>query len=128
MPAVKRGVHDLWTVLRNPRKAMMLVGGNLGGNLIYPCLLGLCLLAFINISTSRNWSSCRSARACWATSHRFPAALGVTEAALMALLTNFGVPAAPALAAVLVFRGITFALPPVLGFFTLRWLRAQGYV
>jgi hypothetical protein len=26
-----------------------------------------------------------------------------------------------------VFRGITFALPPVFGFFTLHWLRRKGY-
>jgi len=28
---------------------------------------------------------------------------------------------------VLVFRGITFAIPPFFGFFTLRWLRSKGY-
>ena len=32
-----------------------------------------------------------------------------------------------ALATVLVFRAITFAIPPIFGFFTLRWLRAKGY-
>ena len=31
------------------------------------------------------------------------------------------------LATVLVFRAITFMIPPIFGFFTLRWLRAQGY-
>ena len=39
----------------------------------------------------------------------------------------FGIPTVSALAAVLVFRGITFAIPPIFGFFTLKWLRAQGY-
>jgi len=37
------------------------------------------------------------------------------------------IPATPALAAVIVFRGITFAIPPIFGFVTLRWLRAKGY-
>ena len=31
------------------------------------------------------------------------------------------------LAAVLLFRLITFVIPPIFGFFTLRWLRAKGY-
>jgi uncharacterized protein (TIRG00374 family) len=56
-----------------------------------------------------------------------PGGIGVTEAALTGALTAFGIPAAPALATVLVFRGITFVFPAFLGFFTLRWLRARGY-
>ena len=40
-----------------------------------------------------------------------PGGIGVTEAALTAGLTAFGIPAAPALATVLLFRGITFADP-----------------
>jgi len=50
-----------------------------------------------------------------------------TEAALTAGLTSFGIAPAPALASVLLFRGITFLIPPIFGFFTLRWLRAKGY-
>ena len=46
VPAVKRAANDIWSVLRNPKKGLQLVGGDLAGNLIYPALLGLCLLAF----------------------------------------------------------------------------------
>jgi uncharacterized membrane protein YbhN (UPF0104 family) len=56
-----------------------------------------------------------------------PGGIGVQEAALTAGLTSFGIPATPALATVIVFRAITFAIPPIFGFFTLRWLRAKGY-
>ena len=49
------------------------------------------------------------------------------EAALTAGLTAFGIDSNTALATVLVFRGITFALPPVFGFVTLQWLRRTGY-
>ena len=55
-----------------------------------------------------------------------PGGIGVQEAALTAGLTSFGIPANPALATVIVFRAITFAIPPIFGFFTLRWLRKQG--
>jgi uncharacterized membrane protein YbhN (UPF0104 family) len=56
-----------------------------------------------------------------------PGGIGVTEAALTAGLTSFGIPPAPALASVPLFRGVTFLLPPFFGFVTLRWLRAKGY-
>jgi uncharacterized membrane protein YbhN (UPF0104 family) len=51
----------------------------------------------------------------------------VQEAALTAGLTAFGIDSNTALATVLVFRGITFAIPPIFGFFTLQWLRRSGY-
>jgi uncharacterized protein (TIRG00374 family) len=57
-----------------------------------------------------------------------PGGIGVQEAALTAGLTGFGIPANPALATVIVFRTVTFAIPPIIGFFTLRWQRANGYV
>ncbi len=57
-----------------------------------------------------------------------PGGIGVQEAALTAGLTAFGIPASPALATVIVFRTITFAIPPFFGFCTLRWQRAKGYV
>jgi hypothetical protein len=50
-----------------------------------------------------------------------PMPRGLTEANVRLNTT------AAALATVLVFRGITFVFPAGLGFFTLRWLRAQGY-
>jgi uncharacterized membrane protein YbhN (UPF0104 family) len=50
-----------------------------------------------------------------------------TTCMVVAGLTTFGIPATPALAAVLAFRRVTFLLPPIFGFFTLRYLRKQGY-
>ncbi len=46
VPAVKRALTDIWAVVRNPKKGLQLIGGDLAGNLIYPAILGLCLLAF----------------------------------------------------------------------------------
>ena len=56
-----------------------------------------------------------------------PGGIGVQEAALTALMTSFGVNSNVALATVIVYRGITFVLPAIYGFFTLRWMRAKGY-
>jgi uncharacterized membrane protein YbhN (UPF0104 family) len=127
VPAVKRAASDIWAVLRNPRKAMQLLGGDLAGNLIYPALLGLCLLAFHQRLDYVQLIVVQVGAGMVSNVAPVPGGIGVQEAALTAGLTSFGVPATPALAAVLVYRGITFALPAFVGFFTLRWLRARGY-
>jgi len=127
VPAVKRAALDIWAVLRNPKKALKLFGGDLAGNLIYPALLGLCLLAFHQRLDFAQLVVVQVGAGMVGNVAPVPGGIGVTEAALTAGLTSFGIPATPALATVLVFRGITFAIPPVFGFFTLRWLRAKGY-
>jgi uncharacterized membrane protein YbhN (UPF0104 family)/membrane-associated phospholipid phosphatase len=127
VPAVTKAVSDIWTVLRNPRKAMQLFGGDLTGNLIYPALLGLCLLAFHQRLDFAQLVVVQVGAGMVSNVAPVPGGIGVSEAALTAGLTSFGIPAAPALASVLVFRAVTFAIPPFFGFFTLRWLRAKGY-
>lgn len=127
VPAVKRAAADIWAVLRNPRKGAQLFGGDLAGNLIYPALLGSCLLAFGESLDFAQLIVVQVGAGMLGNVAPVPGGIGVQEAALTAGLTTFGIPAAPALATVIVFRAITFALPPVFGFFTLRWLRGQGY-
>ncbi len=127
VPAVKRAATDIWAVLRNPRKAMQLFGGDLAGNLIYPAILGICLLAFHQRLDYAQLVCVQIGAGMLGNVAPVPGGIGVQEAALTAGLTSFGVPASPALATVLVFRAITFAIPPFFGYFTLRWLRAKGY-
>ncbi len=127
VPAVKRALRDIWAVLRNPKKGVQLIGGDTAGNLIYPALLGLCLLAFgVHLSFAQ-LIVVQVGAGMLGNLAPVPGGIGVQEAALMAGLTAFGVPTNPALASVIVFRTITFALPPVFGFFTLHALRRRGY-
>jgi uncharacterized membrane protein YbhN (UPF0104 family) len=127
VPAVTKAASDIWAVLRTPKKAMQLVGGDTAGNLIYPALLGLCLLAFHQHLDFAQLVVVQVGAGMVGNVAPVPGGIGVTEAALTGGLTAFGIPPTPALATVLVFRGITFAIPPIFGFFTLRWLRAKGY-
>jgi len=127
VPAVKRAASDIWAVVRNPRKALQLVGGDTAGNLIYPLILGVCMLAFNQHLDFAQLIVVQVGAGMVGNVAPVPGGIGVTEAALTAGLTSFGIPAAPALASVLLFRFITFLIPPVFGFFTLRWLRAKGY-
>ena len=126
MPAAKKAGSDIWAVLRNPKKGAQLFGGDLAGNLIYPALLGLCLLAFHQYLDYAQLMVVQIGAGMLGNAAPVPGGIGVQEAGLMAGLTAFGIPTNPALATVLVFRTITFLLPPVFGFFTLRRLRAQG--
>ena len=127
VPAVKRAASDIWAVVRTPKKALQLFGGDTAGNLIYPALLGLCLLAFDQHLSFPQLMVVQIGAGMVGNVAPVPGGIGVTEAALTGLLTTFGIPPTPALAAVIVFRGITFAIPPIFGFITLRWLRAKGY-
>jgi uncharacterized membrane protein YbhN (UPF0104 family) len=126
VPQVKRAASDIWAVMRNPRKAMQLLGGDLAGNLLYPLLLGLCLLAFHQRLDYAQLVVVQVGAGMVGNVAPVPGGIGVQEAALTGGLTAFGIPSNPALATVIVFRGITFALPAILGFFTLRWERARG--
>ncbi len=127
VPAVQRAASDIWAVLRNPKKGMQLIGGDLAGNLIYPALLGLCLKAFGYDLGFAELIVVQVGAGMLGNVAPVPGGIGVQEAALTAGLTGFGIPANPALATVIVFRTITFAIPPIVGFFTLRWQRANGY-
>ena len=127
VPAVKRAASDMWAVLRTPKKGMQLIGGDTAGNLIYPALLGLCLKAFGYDLGFAELIVVQVGAGMLGNVAPVPGGIGVQEAALTAGLTSFGIPANPALATVIVFRAITFAIPPIFGFFTLRWLRNKGY-
>jgi uncharacterized membrane protein YbhN (UPF0104 family)/tRNA A-37 threonylcarbamoyl transferase component Bud32 len=127
VPAVKRALSDIWAVVRNPKKGLQLIGGDLAGNLLYPAILGLCLLAFgVHLSYAQLMVIQIGAGMLGSVAP-VPGGIGVQEAALTALMTSFGVSANVALATVIVYRGITFVLPAIYGFFTLRWMRAKGY-
>lgn len=127
VPAVTRAASDIWSVLRNPKKALQLFGGDLAGNLVYPFLLGLCLMAFGAHLSFAQLIVVQIGAGILGNVAPVPGGIGVQEAALTAGLTAFGIDSNTALATVLVFRGITFAVPPVFGFFTLQYLRRRGY-
>jgi uncharacterized membrane protein YbhN (UPF0104 family)/membrane-associated phospholipid phosphatase len=128
VPQAKRAVSDLWAVLRTPKKALQLFGGAVAGNLVGAAVLGLCLLAFGQHLAFAQLLVVQLGAGFLASLAPVPGGIGVQEAALTGALTGFGVASAPALAGVLVYRAVTFVLPPIVGFFTLRWLRKRGYV
>jgi uncharacterized protein (TIRG00374 family) len=57
-----------------------------------------------------------------------PGGIGAVEAALVAGLSAIGVPAAVALPAALLYRTMTFWLPTLPGWFSLRWLQSHDAI
>ncbi len=57
-----------------------------------------------------------------------PGGIGVAEATLTSLLTATGIPPELSFSIAITYRILTSYLPPVLGFFSLTWLKREGYI
>ena len=108
--------------LRGSHKLAMIVGGNLATEVLFATALGLIArgmgadisladLLVINLSVSL-----------FATFIPVPGGVGVTEFGLTVGLAGAGMSEEAALATALIYRVCTFYLPPVWGFFAMRWL------
>jgi uncharacterized membrane protein YbhN (UPF0104 family) len=116
-----RGVHS-------PRRLGMLFGGNLATELLFAFSLlmivrgfgyhvGLAEILFINISVSL-----------LAGVMPVPGGIGVVEGGLAYGLVGAGMTEEAAFAAVLLYRLATFYLPPIWGYFALRWLESNNHL
>ena len=123
---VRPAVHDMLEVARSPSKLALVLGGNLSVSILY----GLTLLAisrgfgdgtsfttllFVNIAVSYLTGVVP-----------VPGGLGVAEAGLAAGLSSVGVVPTIAVAMALSYRLIVTWLPPIPGWFALRYLDHQG--
>lgn len=111
--------------LASVRRLGMLIGGNLGLQLLLALALGAIAralgfpigvieLLLINVSVSL-----------LAGILPIPGGIGVVEGGLTIGLIRAGLPDESALAIALLYRFATFYLPPIWGFFALRWLERR---
>jgi uncharacterized membrane protein YbhN (UPF0104 family) len=114
--------------LRASNKLALLLGGNIATEILFASALGLFArglgadialtdLLVINMSVSL-----------LASFIPVPGGVGVVEFGLTLGLTSAGMAEEPALAAVLLYRLSTFYLPPIWGFFAMRWLQRNRYL
>ena len=111
MERVRPHARDVWNVLGQPRRALMLFGGSLGVTTAQAFVFVACLESVgvhLPILTVVAVFLAGSALAAAAPT---PGGLGALEAALVAGLGQVGVAAAPAVAAVLMSRIIGYWLP-----------------
>jgi glycosyltransferase 2 family protein len=114
--------------LRSPRRAAMLLGGNLVAEVLFALTLGIFVQALGYPLPLHELLLITIAVSLLAGLLPIPGGVGVTEGGLIFGLTSFGVPAEAAFAAVILHRLATFYLPPIWGYFALRWLERRRYL
>ena len=115
-------------VLRDPRKVVRMLVGNLGAQLIQAVILGLCLTAFGQTAHLSQLILINTAVSLFAGLMPVPGGMGVAEAGYTAGLQAIGIPSAIAISTAIAFRLATFYLPPLWGSVAMRWLRRNSYV
>ena len=120
--------RDALRGLRSLRRLVMLFGGNIASELLFATALGLFAAAlgfhigigellFINVFVSL-----------LAGIIPIPGGIGVTEGGLTYGLVAAGMDQEAAFAAVILYRIATFYVPPIWGFFALRWLERNQHL
>jgi uncharacterized membrane protein YbhN (UPF0104 family) len=127
-PVVRSARATLGTVVRSPRRAVTLLSANLTSQLLYALCLGASLRAFDQHVGLANLLIINTGVSLFAGLMPIPGGIGVAEAGYIAALTAIGVPPPVAMAATLTHRMASYYLPPIPGFFSLRWLGTHGYV
>ena len=124
--------RETWGALRilfrEPRRAIMLFGGNFGTNLVLGITMWLMVRAYgegISLATALVIVVFAMLLGGMAP---VPGGVGVQETILTAGLVSAGIPADIAFAATIMYRVVTFLLPPIWGYFSLHWLQRHGYV
>ncbi len=121
-------VRSTAVALRSPSKLLQLFGGNLTNQLLFAVALGVCLRAFGGHLDLATLVVIYVAAALFGGLMPVPGGIGVMEGALMAGLVAAGIDTTTASATALLFRAVTFYLPPIWGWLALGWLRRRSYL
>ena len=106
----------------------MLFFGNLGAQILLAGILGICLRAFGQKLPLADLILVNTGVSMFAGFMPVPGGMGVAEAGFTAGLSAFGVPNTIAMSTAILFRLVTFYLPPIWGSFAMKWLRRNSYV
>ena len=128
MAPVKSGARDFARIFRQPLRAAALFGASAGLTLSYGLALVASVMAFgVDVSLLEVLAVYLGGTAV-ASASPTPGNLGAMEVTLSAGLTTVGVASAPAVAAVLIYRLLTFWLPLVPGFIAFRYLQMKQHI
>ena len=127
-PQLKSARVNLREIASMPGKALQLFGGNLASEVLFAMTLEAALHAYgqslpmLQVILINSFASLIGGLA------PIPGGMGVVEAGLIAGFTAAGVPQTEAVAATFTARTFTTYLPPIWGWFALRWLRRRNLV
>jgi glycosyltransferase 2 family protein len=128
LPQIKSALAGIWSVARVRRKRVELFGGNALSEVTYSISLGATCLAYGVHLNLAELVFVNTAASVLSSLIPVPGGIGAAEASLSAGLIAVGVDESTAFAIALTQRLCTFYLPPIWGFFSLRWLSNRGYV
>jgi len=127
-PFVSAALTNARQLATSPSRLARLLGANVASQLLFALTLGASVRAFGAHASLADLLLVNTGATLLTGVVPVPGGIGVAEASLSAGLVAVGVPQSAALAAALVHRMCTFYLPPVWGWFSLRWLGRHGYV
>lgn len=128
---VRAFVTDALAALRglgSPRRLGLLVGGSAATELVFAMTLATFVAAFGHSVGIVEILVVNIAVSLLAGLLPVPGGIGVVEGGLTFGLVLVGVPESAAFASVIAYRVGTFYLPPIWGFFALRWLERNGHL
>lgn len=115
-------------VLRSPSNVAMIFLGNLAAQILFAIVLGLCLKAFDYRLNLAQLLLIYNVVSLFAGFMPVPGGVGVAEAGYTAGLVALGIPQTAAVTTAIMFRMVTYYLPPIWGGFAMKWLRNHEYV
>jgi uncharacterized membrane protein YbhN (UPF0104 family)/tRNA A-37 threonylcarbamoyl transferase component Bud32 len=127
-PQLQSAKDNLRGVLSTPRKAIALFGGNVASQVIFALVLDASLHAYGYALPLFQLIIINSLASVLGGMAPVPGGMGVIEAGLIGGLTAAGIPNSIAVATTFTARLFTAYLPPIWGWFALRWLRHNDYV
>jgi uncharacterized membrane protein YbhN (UPF0104 family)/tRNA A-37 threonylcarbamoyl transferase component Bud32 len=128
LPPLRNAFSGLWSVARDRHKRLQLFGGNIGAELLYALTLGAACLAFgVHLGFGQLLLVNTSASA-FSGLIPVPGGVGAAEASLTAGLVAMGVDDSTAFAVAFTHRLCTYYLPPIWGYFSMRWLERKAYI
>lgn len=140
VPRIRRALEDVWNrrgreilgnftgLFRTPRRLFGALGGAAGGTLSSAVALWAVLIAVGGGNHFVVATFTTMVGATLATAAPTPGGIGAVEAALVAGLSAFGIPAGTALAAAFVYRIINTWIPVAIGWICYRRLERSGAI
>jgi uncharacterized membrane protein YbhN (UPF0104 family) len=114
--------------LSSPRRLALLVGGNVMSEVLFTLALGTFAFAMGTTVSFADLLLIHLSVSLLAGLVPVPGGVGVSEAMLTAGLIRAGMPDDAAFAAAISYRASTFYLPPIWGYFSLKWLERSRYM
>jgi glycosyltransferase 2 family protein len=128
LPSMRSAASGLWAVARDRRKRLELFGGQLGVEVFYALTLGAACLAYGIHLTFAQLVLVNTAASAFSSLIPSPGGVGTAEASLTAGLVAMGVVDSTAFAIAFTHRLCTYYLPPIWGYFSMRWLQRKAFI